>query len=151
PAAASARAAAPSAPSARSVLSSSNSPKPCAASSSGALAIPSSRKRTRRSASRQTKEDAASSAPASSRSRPPEVTLGRSRVRGRLRARGDRARIDDGPQVRLDLVAQMLVVGRQRELFAEALERLIDGEAGAERRDLKQDAARLAEVDRPEV
>src|SRR6185312_3006876 len=45
----------------------------------------------------------------------------------------------------------MLVVGRQRQLFAEVLERLVDGEAGADRGDLEQHAARLAEVDRLEV
>src|SRR5919109_5402481 len=45
----------------------------------------------------------------------------------------------------------MLVVRRQRELFAQVLERLVDGEPGTDRCDLEQDAARLAEVDRAEV
>src|SRR6266513_5774682 len=45
----------------------------------------------------------------------------------------------------------MLVVRRQRQLLAEALERLVDGEAGPCRRDLEEDAAGLAEVDRLEV
>ena len=61
------------------------------------------------------------------------------------------ARVLDRAQVRFDLVAQVLEVGRQRELLAEVLERLVDGEAGADRRDLEEDAARLAEVDRAEV
>src|SRR2546423_12347165 len=45
----------------------------------------------------------------------------------------------------------MLVVGRERQLLAEVLERLVDGEARAEGRDLEQAAARLPEVDRAEV
>ncbi len=45
----------------------------------------------------------------------------------------------------------MLVIGRQRELLAEVLEGLVDREAGAQRGDLEEDAARLAEVDRAEV
>ena len=61
------------------------------------------------------------------------------------------ARVDDRAQVRFDLGPQVLVVGRQRELLAEVLERLVDGEARAERGDLEEDAARLAEVDRAEV
>src|SRR5438034_4772724 len=44
----------------------------------------------------------------------------------------------------------MLEVRRQRELLAEVLERLVGRESGAERRDLEQDAAGLAEVDRLE-
>ena len=48
-------------------------------------------------------------------------------------------------------VPQVLEVGRQRELLAEVLERLVDGEARAQRRDLEEDAAGLAEVDRAEV
>src|SRR5204862_3540686 len=51
----------------------------------------------------------------------------------------------------LDRRAQVLVVGRKRELLAEVLERLVDREAGADGRDLEQHAARLAEVDRLEV
>src|SRR5437763_12294947 len=45
----------------------------------------------------------------------------------------------------------MLVVGRERQLLAEVLERLVDGEAWADGGDLEQYAARLAEVDRAEV
>src|SRR3954454_13407092 len=45
----------------------------------------------------------------------------------------------------------MLERGRQRESLAEVLRGLVNGEAGAERGDLEQDAARLAEVDRLEV
>src|SRR5204862_1848509 len=51
----------------------------------------------------------------------------------------------------LDRRAQVLVVGRKRELLAEVRERLVDREAGADGRDLEQHAARLAEVDRLEV
>ena len=61
------------------------------------------------------------------------------------------ARVDDRAQVRLDLGAQVLVVGRQRELLAEVLERLVDGEARAQGGDLEEHPARLAEVDRLEV
>src|SRR5690242_21961287 len=53
----------------------------------------------------------------------------------------------DGP---LDLVAQRLEARRQHELLAEVLRVLVGGEAGAERGDLEQHAARLAEVDREE-
>src|SRR5947199_5755061 len=45
----------------------------------------------------------------------------------------------------------MLKVRRQRELLAQVLERLVDGEARAGRGDLGQDPAGLAEVDRTEV
>src|SRR5215210_7438283 len=45
----------------------------------------------------------------------------------------------------------MLEVRRQREALAEVLERLVGREPGADRRDLEEDAARLAEVDRLEV
>src|SRR6476646_12293794 len=44
----------------------------------------------------------------------------------------------------------MLEGGRQDQLLAEVLEVLVGREAGAERRDLEQDAARLAKVDRAE-
>src|SRR5207302_8082953 len=37
------------------------------------------------------------------------------------------------------------------QLLAQVFERLVDGETGADRGDLEQDPARLAEVDRPEV
>src|ERR1700682_36553 len=49
-------------------------------------------------------------------------------------------------EVRLDLLAQILEVGRQRELFAEGFLGLIGREAGAFGRDLEQDATRLPEV-----
>src|SRR5207248_2780411 len=52
---------------------------------------------------------------------------------------------------RLDLVAQVLVVRRQRDLLAQELERLVDRETRPDRRDLEQDAARLAEVDGLEI
>jgi hypothetical protein len=45
----------------------------------------------------------------------------------------------------------MLVVRRERKALAEGLERLVDGEAGADRGDLEEHAARLAEVDGLEV
>ena len=52
----------------------------------------------------------------------------------RRRSRGvgpPRADVGEGRQHRLDALAQVLVVGRQRELLAEVLERLVDGEARA--------------------
>ena len=45
----------------------------------------------------------------------------------------------------------MLVVRRQGERLTKRFERLVDGEARAESRDLEQDPGRLAEVDRAEV
>src|SRR4051794_33929098 len=45
----------------------------------------------------------------------------------------------------------MLEVGREREALSEREQRLVRGEAGPERRDLDEDATRLAEVDRAEV
>src|SRR3954469_558642 len=60
-------------------------------------------------------------------------------------------RVVDRSQVRLDLFPEVLVVRRQRELLAQRLDRLVDGEARAEGRDLEEDAARLAEVDGAEV
>jgi hypothetical protein len=45
----------------------------------------------------------------------------------------------------------VLEVRRQRQALAEVLRVLVHREAGAERCDLEQDAARLAEVDRLEV
>src|SRR5688572_14081662 len=45
----------------------------------------------------------------------------------------------------------MLEEGRDRQLLAQVLERLVDREAGRAGRDLEQHAARLAEVDRAEV
>src|SRR5439155_15972521 len=51
----------------------------------------------------------------------------------------------------LELTAEVLVVGRERERLAQVLERLVGGEARADRGDLEENAARLAEVDRAEV
>ena len=45
----------------------------------------------------------------------------------------------------------MLERGRQREVLAQMIQRLVDGEAGADRGELEEHAARLAEVDRAEV
>src|ERR1700693_5711365 len=53
-------------------------------------------------------------------------------------------------QHRLELCTEVLEVGRQDERLAEMRRILVGGEARAERRDLEQDAARLAEVDRAE-
>src|SRR5213079_2854986 len=64
---------------------------------------------------------------------------------------GGLARVRQRRQDRLDLVAQVLERRRQRQALAEVLERLVGREARAERRDLEEDAARLAEVDRLEV
>ena len=46
-------------------------------------------------------------------------------------ARGDLARVGDRAQPRLDLGAQVFDERRQRELLAQALDRLVDREAGA--------------------
>src|SRR5438445_10413521 len=51
----------------------------------------------------------------------------------------------------LHLVAKVLEGRRQREPLAEVLGILVRAEAGADRGYLEQDAARLAEVDGPEV
>src|SRR5262245_29871045 len=64
---------------------------------------------------------------------------------------GGDTRVGYRPQHRLDLLPAVLVVGRQRELLTQGLEWLVHSEARAERRDLEQDAARLAEVDGAEV
>ena len=114
--------------SARGVESSSNSPTPARRACSRPFSSVPSPNRTVRSASRQVKDGAVAA-----------------------QLRGGDSRVGDRPQPRLDLVAQVLVVGRQRELLAQMLERLVDGEAGAERGDLEQHPARLAEVDRAEV
>ena len=111
--------------SARGVLSSSKGAKPC------------STQQLRRLSDPVAAEDDRAAGVA-----PDEVAVhSPSRVRGFL----------DRSQVRFDLAAQVLVVGRQRELLAEVLERLVDGEARAHRGDLEEDAAGLAEVDRLEV
>src|SRR5207245_1304772 len=66
-------------------------------------------------------------------------------------ARDPLARVRQLRQDRLDLFTQVLEGRRQRELLAEVLERLVDRETRAERRDLEQHAARLAEVDGLEI
>src|SRR5436305_9264294 len=67
------------------------------------------------------------------------------------RSRTITARIRKRRQDLLDRLAEALVVRRQRQRLAERLERLVGGEARADRRDLEQHARRLAEVDRLEV
>src|SRR5262245_29404875 len=67
------------------------------------------------------------------------------------RSGAGRARIRQRREQRLDLLAQVLEVRRQRQALAQSLERLVGREPGADGRDLEQDAARLAEVDRLEV
>src|SRR5215207_5862222 len=64
---------------------------------------------------------------------------------------GGDTRIGDRVEDGLDLLAEVLVGGRQGQLLAERLERLVDVEARAQGRDLEEDAARLPEVDRAEV
>src|SRR4051812_26206362 len=59
---------------------------------------------------------------------------------------GVATRVLERPQVRLDLFPEVLVVGWERELLAEGLDRLVHREARAEGGDLEEDAARLAEV-----
>src|SRR5439155_16975054 len=61
------------------------------------------------------------------------------------------ARVRKRCQQRLDLRPEMLEIGRQRQPLAETLGWLVGREPGADGGDLEQDAARLAEVDRPEV
>src|SRR5437588_4260479 len=63
------------------------------------------------------------------------------------RAPGERKRGQDT----LELRAHVLELRRERKRLAEMLERLIGGEAGAERCDLEQYAARLSEVDGAEI
>src|SRR2546422_7143614 len=60
-------------------------------------------------------------------------------------------RVDDRPQLLLQLGTQVLVVGWQRELLAQMFERLVDGKAGSKRCDLEQHPTWLSEVDRPEI
>src|SRR5216683_2272420 len=60
-------------------------------------------------------------------------------------------RYDDGRQVELQVLAPPFVLRRQLERRAERLGRLVDGEAWLVGGDLKQHAARLAEIDRSEV
>src|SRR5919109_735344 len=63
------------------------------------------------------------------------------------RAQPGAARVRQRRQPRLDLLAARLEEGGQDDRLAEVLERLVGGEARAERRDLEQHAAGLAEVD----
>src|SRR5437763_3459718 len=65
------------------------------------------------------------------------------------RRRGGRH--DDRRQDLVEAVAPHLKPGRQAQRAAKLLGRLVDGEAGSVGRDLEQDAARLAIVDRLEV
>ena len=65
--------------------------------------------------------------------------------------RAARARVGDRRQRALELLAQVLVLRREPQRLAEVLGVLVDREAGGEGRDLEQDPARLAEVDRAEV
>ena len=71
-------------------------------------------------------------------------------VSSRHRARTARG-IGERRQDRLDLGAEVLVVGRERQALAQVLERLVGGEPGADGGDFEENAARLAEVDRLEV
>src|SRR6188474_1784169 len=65
--------------------------------------------------------------------------------------------LDGDPRVRkrredrLDAVTKRLERRRKRELLAQVLGVLVNGEAGTERRDLEQHPARLAKIDRAEV
>src|SRR5689334_3495090 len=61
------------------------------------------------------------------------------------------ARVDERGQRRLELLAHLLILGRQAQLLAEVLRVLVDREPRARRRELEQHAARLAEVDAQEV
>ncbi len=54
-------------------------------------------------------------------------------------------------QPRLDGRPLRLQEGRQRQALAEVLRILVEGEAGPVGRNLEEDAARLAEVDRAEL
>src|SRR5258708_8455615 len=54
-------------------------------------------------------------------------------------------------EVRLDLRAKVLEIGRQRQLLAEVLLRFVGGESGALGGDLEEDPTRLAEGARAEV
>ena len=88
---------------------------------------------------------------AAGRARPPaSPAAGRSRTVSATSVRPG-ARIRQRRQHRLDLLAQVLERRRQREPLAEVLRILVRREARAERRDLEEHAARLAEVDRAEV
>src|SRR5918992_2650360 len=62
-----------------------------------------------------------------------------------------RTRIRERRQNRLYPFAQVLEVRRQGQSLTEMLERLVGRETRADGRDLEQDAARLAEVDRTKV
>src|SRR4051812_42798887 len=65
--------------------------------------------------------------------------------------RGRRAGVLHRRQLPLHLLAQRLEAWRQRQALAEVFERLVDGESGADRGNLEQHPAGLAEVDRAEV
>src|SRR5829696_5248728 len=87
-----------------------------------------------------------SGSPAAGRSRKTRSAIALRALSGPLGAR-----VDDGSQRPLQPRAQVLVLGGQAQLLAETLGVLVGGEAGGERGDLEEHAARLAEVDRAEV
>src|SRR5712692_5379032 len=60
-------------------------------------------------------------------------------------------RYDDGRQVELQVLAPPFVLGRQLQRRAERVGRLVDREPRLIGRDLEEDAARLAEINRTEV
>src|SRR5216684_1201062 len=60
-------------------------------------------------------------------------------------------RYDDGRQVELQVLAPPFVLGRQLQRRAERVGRLVDREPWLIGRDLEEDAARLAEINRAEV
>src|SRR5207302_4611946 len=80
-----------------------------------------------------------------SRAPPIGLCLRLARGAGRSPCEGKRG------QDALKLRAHMLELWRERKRFAEVFKRLIGGEAGAERRDLEQHAARFSEVDGAEI
>src|SRR5437764_13475717 len=61
------------------------------------------------------------------------------------------ARVGQGREQALELRTKVLVLSREAQLLAEMAGVLVNREAGGSRRDLEQDALRLAEVDREEV
>ena len=81
----------------------------------------------------------------------PEQRHGRRRYPAELVGRPGAAGVGKRRQDGLQPFPQRLVVRRKREPLAERLQRLVRGEAGAHRGELEEDAARLPEVDRPEV
>src|SRR4051794_9322889 len=78
------------------------------------------------------------------------TTARRTWLRPTWSARPQRVHIRQRGERLLELVAEALELGRQRQRLAERLERLVGREPGAEGCDLEQHAAGLAEVDRQE-